>query len=212
MDRSGRWRGSRRGDHLHRWCALARTRERPVYGLKKNGDKAVIHGLRGKPSKRRIEESIEQEAVKILAPPPAKPARTRPATPRQGSDWNKDFELKKAPKICQSPGLQTTGKQPDDRALRFQGMAESTAPMCRPIQPGPKHRFPVGSGPDSKAGRKITRLPIVAMSSDRLFLNGLLARIARLRFTGRRTLTRIPITSRQKGTFLLCLDSAVKWN
>src|ERR1035441_10716812 len=30
-------------------------------------DKAVIHGLRGKPSNRRIEEAIEREAVKILS-------------------------------------------------------------------------------------------------------------------------------------------------
>jgi hypothetical protein len=42
------------------------------------------------------------------------------------------------------------------------------------------------SGPGQakeRAGRKHA-LPIVAMSSDRLFLNGLLASIARLRFTG----------------------------
>ena len=36
--------------------------KRLLYGLKKQGDKAVIHGLRGKPSKRRIEEAIEREA------------------------------------------------------------------------------------------------------------------------------------------------------
>src|SRR5260370_31174540 len=35
--------------------------------MKKRGDKAVVHGLRGKQSKRRIEESIQQEAVKILS-------------------------------------------------------------------------------------------------------------------------------------------------
>jgi hypothetical protein len=38
-------------------------------------------------------------------------------------------------------------------------------------KPGPAYRFPVGSGPDSKARRKETRLPIVATSSDRLFLD-----------------------------------------
>src|SRR3954451_12514397 len=43
--------------------------KRLLYALKKRGDKAVIHGLRGKPSKRRIEERIEQEAVKILSAP-----------------------------------------------------------------------------------------------------------------------------------------------
>jgi len=41
--------------------------KRLLYALKKRGDKAVIHGLRGKPSNRRIEESIEREAVKILS-------------------------------------------------------------------------------------------------------------------------------------------------
>ena len=43
--------------------------KRLLYALKKRGDKAVIHGLRGKPSNRRIEEEIEQEAVKILSAP-----------------------------------------------------------------------------------------------------------------------------------------------
>src|ERR1039458_1990817 len=36
--------------------------KRLLYALKKRGDKAVIHGLRGKPSNRRIEEAIEREA------------------------------------------------------------------------------------------------------------------------------------------------------
>jgi len=43
--------------------------KRLLYALKKHGDKGVIHGLRGKPSNRRIEESIEREAVKILSAP-----------------------------------------------------------------------------------------------------------------------------------------------
>jgi transposase len=43
--------------------------KRLVYALRKQGDKAVIHGLRGKPSNRRIEEGIEQRAVKILTMP-----------------------------------------------------------------------------------------------------------------------------------------------
>jgi len=43
--------------------------KRLLYALKKGGDKAVQHGLCGKPSNRRIEESIEQEAVKILSAP-----------------------------------------------------------------------------------------------------------------------------------------------
>src|SRR5713101_4641773 len=41
--------------------------KRLLYALKKHGDKAVIHGLRGVPSNRRIQESIEKEAVKILS-------------------------------------------------------------------------------------------------------------------------------------------------
>lgn len=41
--------------------------KRLLNALKKHGDKAVIHGLRGAPSNRRIKESIEKEAVKILS-------------------------------------------------------------------------------------------------------------------------------------------------
>jgi transposase len=41
--------------------------KRLLYALKKRGDKAVIHGLRGKPSQRRIEEEVEKEAVRILS-------------------------------------------------------------------------------------------------------------------------------------------------
>src|SRR3979411_2194781 len=43
--------------------------KRLLYALKKRGDKAVIHGLRDKPSKRRIEESVRKEAVTILSAP-----------------------------------------------------------------------------------------------------------------------------------------------
>ena len=43
--------------------------KRLVHGLKKYGDKAVVHGLRGKPSSRRIGEGIERQAVKILSAP-----------------------------------------------------------------------------------------------------------------------------------------------
>jgi hypothetical protein len=41
--------------------------KRLLYAMKKRGDKAVVHGLRGRPSNRRIEEAIEREAVKILS-------------------------------------------------------------------------------------------------------------------------------------------------
>jgi hypothetical protein len=93
--------------------------------------------------------------------------------------------------------------------LRFQGMTESIAPMCSTLLTNLAriYRIPVGSGPGPKARRKETRLPIVATSSGRLFLNGLLASIARLRFTGTRNLTCNSNKPRQKGTFLLCLDS-----
>src|SRR3954447_2156787 len=43
--------------------------KRLLYALKKHGDKAVVHGLRGRPSNRRIEEKIEKQAVKILSAP-----------------------------------------------------------------------------------------------------------------------------------------------
>jgi hypothetical protein len=43
--------------------------KRLLFSLKKHGDKAVVHGLRGKPSNRRIEEKIEKQAVKILSAP-----------------------------------------------------------------------------------------------------------------------------------------------
>jgi transposase len=41
--------------------------KRLVLALKKRGDKAVIHGLRGKPSNQRIAKSVEEEAVQILS-------------------------------------------------------------------------------------------------------------------------------------------------
>jgi DNA-binding Lrp family transcriptional regulator len=43
--------------------------KRLLYDLKKRGDKAIVHGLRGKPSNRRIGEKIEKQAVKILSAP-----------------------------------------------------------------------------------------------------------------------------------------------
>lgn len=42
---------------------------RLLKGLDKRGDKAVIHALRGQRSNRKIDEEIEQEAVKILSAP-----------------------------------------------------------------------------------------------------------------------------------------------
>ena len=43
--------------------------KRLIHALKKRGDKAVIHGLRGRLSNRKIEERTEREAVKILSAP-----------------------------------------------------------------------------------------------------------------------------------------------
>jgi biotin operon repressor len=43
--------------------------KRLLYALKKHGDKVVVHGLRGRPSNRRIQESTEREAVRILSSP-----------------------------------------------------------------------------------------------------------------------------------------------
>jgi len=43
--------------------------KRLLHALKQHGDKAVVHGLRGKPSNRRIEEKLEKQAVKILSAP-----------------------------------------------------------------------------------------------------------------------------------------------
>ena len=43
--------------------------QRLLDDLKERGDEAVVHGLRGKPSNRRIEEKMERQAVKILSAP-----------------------------------------------------------------------------------------------------------------------------------------------
>ena len=42
---------------------------RLLQGLKERGDPAVVHGLRGRLSNRKIEEKIERQAVKILSAP-----------------------------------------------------------------------------------------------------------------------------------------------
>ena len=43
--------------------------KRLLYALRKHGDQAIVHELRGKPSNRKIAEKIEREAVKILSAP-----------------------------------------------------------------------------------------------------------------------------------------------
>ena len=41
--------------------------KRLLRALKERGDQAVVHGLRGEPSQRRIAEEIQQKAMRILA-------------------------------------------------------------------------------------------------------------------------------------------------
>jgi hypothetical protein len=48
---------------------MVRQVKRLPRALKRHGDKAVVHGLRGKPSNRKIEEKTEREAVKIPSAP-----------------------------------------------------------------------------------------------------------------------------------------------
>ena len=43
--------------------------KRLLRALKQHGDKAVVHGLRGRRSKRRIDESVGKKAVEILSAP-----------------------------------------------------------------------------------------------------------------------------------------------
>jgi hypothetical protein len=43
--------------------------QRLLDGLRQRGDKAVVHGLRGRSSNQKIAESVEREAVKILSAP-----------------------------------------------------------------------------------------------------------------------------------------------
>jgi transposase len=43
--------------------------KRLLKALKKRGDRAVIHGLRGRPSARRLPEATKQEAIRILSEP-----------------------------------------------------------------------------------------------------------------------------------------------
>lgn len=88
--------------------------------------------------------------------------------------------------------------------LRHRGIYRSDrASLLKNLDRGAASRW---SGPDQVKERaeRITSCPSSAMSSDRLSLIGVLASIARLRFTGRHRLTCAFHQPRQKGTFLLC--------
>ena len=75
-------------------------------------------------------------------------------------------------------------------------------PLTRAGVPPPVGRPPMpGKGRD---GRNYAPCSSSAMSSGRLFLDGLLASRARLRFTGNRRLTCTSQRLWRKGTFLLC--------
>ena len=91
----------------------------------------------------------------------------------------------------------TEQKPKNEGALetRFSGMTESIGPICHHIA------LPLARYPASRSGRhqgighggKNMPCPSSAMSSGRLFLDGLLASIARLRFTGIISLKRLPL-------------------
>jgi hypothetical protein len=95
------------------------------------------------------------------------------------------------------------GAAPEVAFSRHDGIYRSDV-FHSSFKPGPAYRIPAGSGPGHKARRKKTRLPIVATSSDRLFLD----RVGRHQSPS--PLHRHPqfnmhfSQARQKGTFLLC--------
>jgi hypothetical protein len=62
------------------------------------------------------------------------------------------------------------GTAPEVAFSRHDGIYRSDV-FHASYKPGPAYRFPVGSEPGLKARRKKTRLPIVATSSGRLFLD-----------------------------------------
>ncbi len=85
------------------------------------------------------------------------------------------------------------------RFLRHNGIYRSDVSSLL-FTPGPLSRFPVGRCQGIGQAGKTMPCPSSAMSSGRLFLDGLLASIARLRFTG---IVRIILTrSRRKGLII----------
>jgi hypothetical protein len=69
--------------------------------------------------------------------------------------------------------------------MRFLRHAECIGPMCHhSFTPGPDAAFRSGRGPGIGHAGKNMPCPSSATSSGRLFLSGLLASVARLRFNG----------------------------
>jgi hypothetical protein len=108
------------------------------------------------------------------------------------------------------PKFPRTRKIPGMRFLRqAESIWSDVVSKSKPSKPGAGYRLPlVGPRAQSKDATGGTTRPAhrPQMSSDRLFLDGLLASIARLRFTGTH---RLPCTLSplwQNRTFLLCRE------
>jgi hypothetical protein len=69
-----------------------------------DGEVAVRYGEKYLPVK-----TCAPTAKKASAPPPAKRSNARRQQPQRGSDWNQQFDLKKAPKIWQA--AQASGRR-----------------------------------------------------------------------------------------------------
>jgi hypothetical protein len=79
----------------------------------------------------------------------------------------------------------------EKRFFRHDGIYRSD--VLSHLLPLGRSRFPVGPVPGYRTAGKNMPCPSFAMSSGRLFLDGLLASIARLRFTGIISLIRLPL-------------------
>ena len=92
--------------------------KRLLYALKKRGDKAVVHGLRGRPSNRRIEEGIEREAVQILSAPKC--------TGASGRRWRRSI----CARDTGSTASKETVRQVDDARASCGGGSEAKSSKC----------------------------------------------------------------------------------
>lgn len=131
-----------------------------------DGTLAVRHGDRY----LAIQECAAAEKPKSLAP---KPKGTRRSWPR-GSDWNKNFDLKKGPKIWQAGELSAAGKKRRrDESFRPGGVAGrqsspctgkcSARPAGKPVgvfalehlrRSLPRHSIPAASNSTGALGRR----------------------------------------------------------